>query len=73
MIQPMVDINTADYRQSRGKRIADAIDASGKSQREVADLVGVTPQSITKWIRTGNIYIDNLQTLADIIGVVPVI
>jgi len=61
MIQPMVDI-----RVGRGKRIHDAILESGKSQREIADLIGVTPQSITKWIKTGKIYVDNLQTLADI-------
>ncbi len=56
-------------RSARGTRIAEVIKASGKSQREVAELVGVTPQSITKWLRTGNIYIGNLVTLAEIAGV----
>ncbi len=55
-------------RSSRGTRIAEVIKKSGKSQREVAELVGVTPQSITKWLKTGNIYIGNLVSLAEITG-----
>lgn len=54
-----------DIKSARGDRIRAVILESGKSQREVADLVGVTPQSITKWLKTGKIYVDNLQALAD--------
>ena len=58
-----------DTRADRGKRIQTAIQNSGKTQREIADLIGVAPQSITKWIKTGKIYIDNLQALAEVTGV----
>ena len=49
----------------RGQRIAKAIKQSGKTQRHIANVIGVAPQSITKWIKTGNIYMENLQKLAD--------
>lgn len=62
IIQPMVDIE----KQKRGRRIAEAIEHSGKVQREIAELVGVTPQSITKWVKTGNIAMNNLKTLAKV-------
>lgn len=64
IIQPMVDTKAV-----RGLRIQEAILNSGKTQREIAELIGVAPQSITKWIKTGKIYIDNLQLLADVTGV----
>lgn len=65
MIQPMVD----NLKLKRGARISAAIESAGFSQRQVAALVGVAPQSITKWIKTGNIQIENLVQLADITGV----
>ena len=65
----MVDEHIDNLKTFRGERIADAIRESGKSQREIAALIGVTPQSITKWIRNGNIYMENLLKLADITGV----
>ncbi len=64
IIQPMVDM-----RAARGARIQQAILDSGKSQREIAELIGVAPQSITKWIKTGKIYVDNLHALAELTGV----
>lgn len=63
MIRPMVDT-----RAARGDRIRQVILNSGKSQREIAELIGVAPQSITKWIKTGKIYIDNLESLASVTG-----
>ena len=56
-------------KQQRGQRILRAIQQSGLPQRRIAERIGVTPQSITKWIRTGNIYVDNLLALAEITGV----
>lgn len=54
---------------SRGQRIAQAIEDSPFNQSQIAARVGVTPQSITKWIKTGNIYSENLHALARITGV----
>lgn len=65
MIQPMVDIE----RQKRGERISHAIKQAGLTQRKAAQLIGVTPQSITKWIRSGSINKENVQALSDITGV----
>lgn len=65
MIQPMVDKS----KIKRGTRIASAIEAAGLSQRQAASLIGVSPQSITKWIKTGSIQVENLVYLSDITGV----
>ncbi len=65
MIQPMVDID----KKARGARIAQAITDSGKTQREMSEIIGVAPQSITKWIRNGNISMDNLVALSDFTGI----
>lgn len=51
---------------ARGKRIADAIKHSGKTQREIAALIGVSPQSISKWIQSGSIQAENLWTFAEL-------
>ncbi len=64
MIQPMVDL----YKEKRGERIADTIENSGKSQRQVADEIGITPQSITKWMKTGLISLDHAAALAEVTG-----
>ncbi len=54
---------------SRADRIKAAIDSSGCNQREIAEYVGVRPQSITKWLQSGNIASDNLALLAEVTGV----
>ncbi len=66
MIQPMVEND--DNKQARGERIEIAITRSGKSQREIAERMGVRPQSISKWFKTGAIQAENLWTLAEITG-----
>ncbi|WP_299733892.1 XRE family transcriptional regulator [uncultured Endozoicomonas sp.] len=50
-------------------RISVAIERSGKSQRKVAIEIGVTPQAITKWLKTGNISRESLDGLAKATGV----
>ena len=65
---PVSSATPTSVKALRGQRIARAIRDSGYSQREIADLIGVTPQSITKWIKSGNIYIDNLQRLSELTG-----
>lgn len=63
-IQPMVENDS--NKQSRGKRISDAIKKSGKTQREIASIIGVSPQSISKWVQTGSIQAENLWTFAEV-------
>lgn len=60
MMRSMVDYS---YK-SRGQRIARAIKLSGLSQRSIAAKIGVTPQSTTKWLKTGNIKCEHLLELA---------
>jgi len=63
MIQPMVD-----KKIERGKRIRRVIQDSGKTQREIAEIVGVAPQSVTKWMTTGKISLESIEALADVTG-----
>ncbi len=56
-------------KMARAQRISEAIKSSGKTQREIADIIGVTPQSISKWTQTGSIQAENLWAFADAIHV----
>lgn len=64
MIQPMVDLDK--NKKARGQRISDAIKKSGKTQGEIAAIIGVTPQSISKWTLNGSIQAENLWTFAEV-------
>lgn len=50
-------------------RIAQAIKTSGKKQKEIAAEVGVTPQAITKWLKSGTISTESLEKFASATGV----
>lgn len=55
----------------RGKRIAYAIDLikkKGKKQKEIAEVLNVSPQAVNNWKRTGKASIDGLMLLADMSG-----
>jgi len=45
-------------------RITEAIKGSGKSQKQIALEVGVTPQAVNRWTRSGIISKENLYQLA---------
>ena len=60
----MIDIG------SLGKRIADARDDSGLTQKDLADRVGVTAQAVSKWERGSSCPdISILDEIADTLGV----
>lgn len=62
--QPMVErVDT-----ERGQRIAVAIRDSGRPKRRIAAECGVSPQAVTKWVKTGKIGRDNLQCLSQCTG-----
>lgn len=63
-IQPMVD----SKKTPKGRRITQAIKMSGKTQKEIADILGVKPQSVGKWVVTGNITTEHLKRLAEVTG-----
>jgi len=48
--------------------IARAITASGKTQQELADHLGVSKQAITKWKSTGKISTNNILRSAEFLG-----
>lgn len=52
------------------QRIAEAIDASGLAQDEVADAVGVHPSAVSHWV-TGRAVptLANLRRIASVVGV----
>ncbi|MBL4981728.1 LexA family protein [Pseudomonas fluorescens] len=50
------------------EKIRYALKRASLSQTAVAQRIGVTPQSVYKWIKTGKIDKANLQKLADITG-----
>ena len=53
-----------------GKRIADARQGSGLTQKDLADRVGVTAQAVSKWERGGSCPdISILDEIADTLGV----
>jgi SOS-response transcriptional repressor LexA len=53
-----------------GNRITEALSASpGKNQEGLAAHCGVSPQAVTKWVRTGKLKRENLALAADYLGV----
>jgi len=50
------------------EKIRYALKQASLSQTAAAQLIGVTPQSVYKWIKTGQIDKSNLQKLADVTG-----
>lgn len=47
-------------------RIRQAIKKTGKTQMEIAELVGVSNAAVTKWLKSGSIAIDTLTRLAKV-------
>lgn len=56
--------NKSMMKEELKQRVAKAIKESGKSQKQIADQIGVTPQAITRWLKVGTISKDNLFKLA---------
>ncbi|MTI13807.1 helix-turn-helix domain-containing protein [Sansalvadorimonas verongulae] len=54
-----------DTNHQLADRIAEAICSSDRSQRQIAIEIGVPPQTITKWIRSGSISKHNVSKLAE--------
>ena len=52
-----------------GERIKQAIEACPYSAREVAEEIGITPQAISKALRSNKMGKDNLRKMADFVGV----
>jgi len=52
----------------RGLRVKDAVTSRGLKKNEMARRAGVTPQAVTRWIKTGQISRDHLATLANETG-----
>ena len=55
-------------REERGARILDAIKNAGYTQKDMAEMLGVSAQAATKWIKTGKIQVDNLWQIAELTG-----
>lgn len=49
--------------------IRDALDRLGRTQQWLAEQVGVTPQAVTKWIKTGQISREKATEVARVLGV----
>lgn len=65
----MIDRPPSEVRAALAERIGLAIDRSGLNGREVADGMGVSPQSISSWRKTGKIAKERLPQFAAIVGV----
>ena len=50
------------------KVIREAIDASGKTQKEIADAFGITEQAVSGWLRTGKVDKRKLPALSELTG-----
>ena len=51
-----------------GVRVKHAIKSAGLTQKQVAEAIGVTPQSVNKWIKEGKISRDHLMDLSRATG-----
>lgn len=51
-----------------GARVRHAIKSAGLTQKQVAEAIGVTPQSVNKWIKEGKISRDHLMDLSTATG-----
>jgi plasmid maintenance system antidote protein VapI len=51
-----------------GARVKHAIKGAGLTQKQVAEAIGVTPQSVNKWIKEGKISRDHLMDLSRATG-----
>lgn len=65
MLQGMVESLPAHDMPTR---LAFLVKATGKKQKEVAELLGVTPQAVSGWLRTGRISTESLVRLAALAG-----
>lgn len=52
-----------------GRKIARALESAGRTQRWLAAEVGVTPASVTGWLKDGRITVENLSRVAEALGV----
>lgn len=50
-------------------RISQSVKSSGKSQRQIAIAIGITPQALNKWLKTGNADKEHLLHFARETGV----
>jgi transcriptional regulator with XRE-family HTH domain len=66
----MIDRAESKTQAEMGERISHAIEFSEKSQRQIADEVGVTKQAVTNW-KKGKIGWDAFIKLAETLGLEP--
>lgn len=54
-------------RKDLGAHIGGRIKASGMTQQEFGDELGVCQQTISRWVNTGNVTIEQLQKITKVI------
>ena len=54
-------------RKDLGSHIAGRIKSFGKTQSDIAKEIGVSQQTVSRWINTGNVTIEQLQRITKII------
>lgn len=67
-IQAMLESRVQLEPEERAARIKEAIDACPMLQNEIAEAVGVSPQALTGWVKTGKIARDTMGKLARVCG-----
>lgn len=66
LVQPMVEKISP---QALAARLRKALELSGKSQKDLADLFVISEAAVSKWLRTGKIGRDRLPVLAHYLSV----
>ena len=67
-MQDMLLSNEPMVKTTLQNRLQIALDSSGKSQRKIALAIGITPQALNKWLKTGNASKENLKDFSDETG-----
>lgn len=54
-------------RKDLGRHIGGRIKDSGKTQGDLANELGVSQQTVSRWVNTGNVTIEQLQRITKVI------
>jgi transcriptional regulator with XRE-family HTH domain len=54
-------------RKDLGRHIGGRIKDSGKTQGDIAKELGVSQQTVSRWVNTGNLTIEQLQKITKIV------
>lgn len=55
------------FRKDLGRHIGGRIKDSGKTQGDIAKELGVSQQTVSRWVNTGNLTIEQLQKITKIV------